>query len=1340
MAEDWGRPGRQELTDTFGVGQAWRGNAGAATLWPLTGFDLLWIDGAPGAAALRRRWIERKQARPAQPLILLAAAAAPNLHIVGPREAQPIRELSAARVLPLLQSCRDDHPLAASVFLGRELARLEECVVPGLRVKDLLTPHFIRERLRWSEYRQPLREAIAALADAGAALPWRALFQNLGYRIEELPRQGYLLRGPDAAPLAVVHPFNDAARFSQLNANGELPEGLALADCRRYGAPWALLAAGSRLRIFQDRPPAGAATGHYLELDTAELLPPDRFYLGLLAPAALQSDGLLARGIAQSQDFGEELRRGLEQRLIAQTLPNLAQGLGEYLERQGVDLNDRQQLRRIEEAALTLVFRFFFLLHTEARGYLPVDTAAYRPYSARHLADTCRALPARLNRESTRRWDSLRTLVGMVRNGDATAGVPAYNGSLFAAAGFPGSELLEQAAIADPYLAPALAAIAYESDEPDAPGLDYAGLQVGHLGAIYEALLSLRLARAREDLVYDAKSDRFRPGRAGETPAVTRAQLYYQTQAGGRKAGGVYYTRQEFVRHLLNHSLLPALETHLQEVAALAGRQPAAALDRLFDFSIVDPAMGSAHFLTAALDLMADRIARFLAEVGGLPGIAEQFQLLTETAEPPVRPPEAADLLRRLILKRCIYGVDVSPMAVEVANVTLWLSSFVPGLALSWLGSNLKCGDALIGIAAPEIVGRDDSPAFTGLPVTAAMQRSAQLQRALAAIPDRTPAEVKDSAALSAQLQQETAGLRAAFNLWTAEPLGLDRGRHHLETAAAAIVDPALNPAPEVQAAISQAGEIADRYRFFHWPLEFPHIFHRERPGFDVVVGNPPWNKVKFEMPNFLALHDPGIHGLKSGLERDARAERLFREDPRLRDEVDIIQETVKEQRNFFRRENGYTQRSGGDTDLYKLFCERYSTIAAAAGYIGVVLPRAAFLNDGSREFRRWLFKSCRPVRFDALVNNGRWAFPVHPQYTIGLLIAQVGVPSTGYLAVTGPARNELEFADNTAASGVQISLADLAVWTLPPAEEPTWELPLLSTANHVEILRKLRRGVRLDRLQNPENKIFRKGGAVLPSLSLYTELHSAKQRPLFTHPYKQGRIAVLKGSSIGQYIPETGEVSGYGDQDELKRFLESKYARNPILMNSYLEGRIAFRRITRSTDTRTAIAAWVAPGQPLTDALACIAFDSSDTAAGQWGVLGKAAVLGIINSLPFDWLARRYVETTFNHFLMYGMTFPEWENADWRRIGALAARLSCGDDRFAAFAAAAGVECGPLTDGERAARRAEIDALVAAAYGLTAADLAFIFADFTENAVSPAYRAAVLERFANLPSPGGGL
>ena len=712
------------LEATFGRGRSWASQTGAsATAWETPAYHLLWTDDAESDVDMRRLWEGRKGRQP-YPVVLLAPSDDESrVRVTGPQDSRPVRELPAGRVLDLLERSRNLATREAASFLTREFSRLEEAVVPGLRVKDLLTPHFLRERLRWPVNEQRLSSAVEHIAATGS-MTWRSMFQEMGYQVQQLPQRGYLLRYNDS-PVAVVHPLTDASRFSRLTDNGELPEGMVLADCDRHGANWGVLAAEGRYRLFQRRPPVGPATGQHVEIDLGELERKDRLYLGLLVPESLKENGWLTGWIGEAKDFGEELRKGLEERIIRDALPNIARGLGEWLESQGADLSDREQLRQIEEAALTLVFRFMFLLHTEARGYLPVGSAAYRPHSALQLADDSRPERGPFGRRSTQRWDRLRTLVRMVRTGDRSAGVPAYNGSLFAASGFPGSTLLEQAEVADVYMAPALTGIAYETAKPDTPGLDYAGLQIGHLGAIYEALLTLRLTRAPEDLAYDAKQDVFRPLRAGEHPEVAKAQLYYQAEAGGRKAGGVFYTRHEFVDHLLNHSLLPALDDHLDGIKKLADRDPNEAAGRLFDFSVVDPAMGSAHFLTAALDMIADHIELFLAEVGGLPGIAQQLSELSLDSGQVAQQPDDGDLLRRLILKRCIYGVDLSPMAVEVANVTLWLASFVPGLALSYLGSNLKCGDALIGVADPLVVGASDSPMFTGQAVAEAMTRAA---------------------------------------------------------------------------------------------------------------------------------------------------------------------------------------------------------------------------------------------------------------------------------------------------------------------------------------------------------------------------------------------------------------------------------------------------------------------------------------------------------------------------------------------------------------------------------------------------------------------------------------
>ena len=461
---------------------------------------------------------------------------------------------------------------------------------------------------------------------------------------------------------------------------------------------------------------------------------------------------------------------------------------------------------------------------------------------------------------------------------------------------------------------------------------------------------------------------------------MTRAQLYYQAEAGGRKAGGVFYTRHEFVDHLLNHSLLPALDDHLDGIRKLAERDPGEAARRLFDFSVVDPAMGSAHFLTAALDMIADQIEIFLADVGGLPGIGQQLSELSQDSGQVAQQPEDGDLLRRLILKRCIYGVDLSPMAVEVANVTLWLASFVPGLALSYLGSNLKRGDALIGVADPLVVGASDSPLFTGQAVADAMSRAAALQRRLAENPDRTPDEVKRSEELGADLHSATAGLRSAFDLWAAEPLGLDGARYTLETNADAIVEG--SESAEVRASIEEAGGVANRYSFFHWPLEFPSVFHRERPGFDVVVGNPPWNEITVEELAFYALREPGLRGLPNLADRRSRIAELDGQNPELREEFEAQQQQLATIRGFFSESGGYQLQGVGDRDLYQLFCERYSHLVRQEGRLGVVLPRTAFLAQGARGFRQWLFTNNSLRRLDLLLNNRTLGFHHSPRNT----------------------------------------------------------------------------------------------------------------------------------------------------------------------------------------------------------------------------------------------------------------------------------------------------------------------------------------------------------------------
>lgn len=1319
------------LTDNFGQPATWKSKTGAeCSLWTTNlPFEIIAPHDGGNDVHIRRTLEDRRHLRTV-PVILLADSDDPTkTRVVGPHEPYIVRKLNTTSVLNLIDHARQLNTRPAAAFLEREFLRLYKSVLPGIRVKDLLTPHYIRTRLRqYSSNKEYLEAATENVKRLTQTTTWRTVFGQLGYQIERLEPRGYILRYQDL-PVAVVHPMNSTDDFDRMNENGELPDGLVINDCKASGAHWGILVSGLRFRIFQANPNFGSATARYIEIEARELGSQDRLYLGLFAPESLKANGRLTNWASDARDFGEELRKGLEERLRTIALPNLATGIGRYLElTQGTDLKDRDKLQEIEQAVLTLVFRFMFLLHVEARDYLPMNSDDYTSRSARRIAEESKKAQWEYDSNSTRLWDSLRTLTRMIRHGDKQIGVPAYNGSLFAAGKFPGAELLENIEISDSYFAPAIRSIAFDLDKSDA-GLDYAGLQVGHLGAIYEALLSLKLIRANEDLTYDSKRDVLRPMRVGEQAEIVASELFYLTEKGGRKAAGVYYTREEFVQHLLRNSLIPALDEHLNRIEAQAKTDPSKAASDLFDFSIVDPAMGSGHFLTTALDMMADRIELFLADIGGLPDIRKQLAELRKGQAANLASVEDVDLLRRLILKRSIYGVDISPMAVEVANVTLWLASFVPGLALSYLGSNLKCGDALIGVAGQEVVDTSQVPLFAEQ-ASKAMQRAVDIHAKLTTIPDVTPEEVYQSQELDNELQKATAGLHRAYHLWTANPLGVGSARDLLQLHAESIISGQYLRSPGVSKIVKQSQLKAEQYRFFHWSLEFPHVFHDSQPGFDVVVGNPPWNKVKFERTNFIALNDPGFLAVRSTRERDRREAVLLRDNPSLVNEINSQVSKAADIRNFFKRENGYPMQGVGDKDLFKLFCERYVTLASRNGFIGVVLPRSVFINDGTVEFRNWLFRENSVERIDVAVNNRLWAFPIHPQYSIALVTAKIENKTIDRTFLSsGPSTNLDDFNSASSSLGVTMSVDILG---------DSCVVPLTPQKAHADVLAKIRDGIEFGDLNSQCLSGVRTQDGTT-DLTLYTELHSAQQRALFNVSEDLSDTEVWGGRSFNRIDPHGVQLAGHGVWDDIFGFIQRKRLNAHKFKRMFCtetlqdpskhpvwRSRVAFRRSTRATDSHTVISCLVPPETPLVDTCAYIVFADPNAK-------NEARVLGIINSLLFDWAARRYVEMVLSHFLFNQLTFPPPENTPWQQIGKLAARLSCVDERFADFAAEAGVEYGPQTDAERDDMRAEIDALVARAYDLTEDELRFVFTDFTERAVTPAYRQLVLEKFERL-------
>lgn len=1255
---------------------------------------------------IRASW-KRRHGGGAVPLLLITddPDSESRVQVLGPRLEGPIRKVRAEALLELVRAGAELGKVAAIRRLAEELERLDADGVPGLIVRGLGTTHLFRTRLPTKE------ERWAGLERLSAGVPttdWREALEALGYEISRLEKQGFLAKS-EGKPGLVVHPHRSATEFARLDESGRLPEGALLAACDANGAPFGMLAAGTRMRLLRAAGDDGGAATRYLELDCASLEPESRPLLGLLAPSYLIGDGF-AEVLTEARDYGSGLRERLDRALRERVLPDLGRELGRWAESEGRDLAEDDTRTEIETAALTFVFRALFLLYAESADFLPMNNHTYRQRSFTRIAERAAEELDSADRRSPSLWRDVAALVEAMRTGQTAWNVPPYNGDLFAADGFDGAALLEAATIPDAALGPALVALARDPEDPEL-GVDFSGLEIGHLGHIYEGLLSLRLTVADRDFRYDVRSDRYVAD--SDEPDVRRGELFWQTNEGGRKGGGVYYTRSELVRHLVRQSVRPAFETHLEKVREQAGEDPAGAAAKLFDFYVIDPACGSAHFLVEVVDELADQLAALLGEVP-LPALREELDSLRMAAHRSygLRVEDTA-LLKRLVLKRCVYGIDLSPMGAEIAKVSLWLGSFVPGLSLAYLNHNIQVGNSLIGVARPGAIkppGDENQVLLFGEALDEAIVRAAEKAVELREIDDRTPEEVEASRAAAEELGDAVGGAERVLNLWTAEALGVKGAQ-----------DEALRRGDELIAGApadleEQAKDAVEEQQTLHWPLAFAEVFARENPGFDVIVGNPPWEEIKVEELSFYGLYRPGLRSQPERARKE-EIELLKNERPDLASLFAGESRRVATLRAYLSPKSGYSGGSG-DPDLYRYFCQRYRVLLRDGGRLGVVLPRSAFLNKGSTGFREWLFEEAAPERVDFLLNNRRWAFDTHPQYTVALLSATRRSSYTDTeFEVAGVAKSATEFKSQSERLGLRISRKALG---------PGREIPLLPNQSAADLLDKLRGG-----------KSFPHGGGCWLAFPI-AEFHETHDAPLWKGA-KSG-WPLWKGESFDQFEPagveerlcppsKTAMKKAHKPRPGTGSLLATVVpvsARKEAVERTVGSARIAYRLVTNRTNSRTIVACLIPGEHFLVNSAPYLAFVEGDRRE-------EAACVGLMNSLTFDWQARRFVEANVNFFILEGLTLPDLDEETLEALATPAARLCCPDERFVEFAEATGVECGPLDAEERTELRVEIDALVARAWGLTADELEIVFEDFTLDAVPEDYREVVRKRFAEL-------
>ncbi|MFV8781902.1 Eco57I restriction-modification methylase domain-containing protein [Microbulbifer sp. SA54] len=763
---------------------------------------------------------------------------------------------------------------------------------------------------------------------------------------------------------------------------------------------WAIVSNGKQLRLLRDA--ASLTRPSFLEVDLQDVLEGQRFSEFASVWRLLHASRACLRNKPEHSiweawrcegiSLGVEVREGLG-RGVTEALKFLGKGFLEHPK--NIELRERLSNGGLTKSAffnqlLRLVYRMLFLFTVEERNLLLIESqekknkfarnAYLGSYSLSRLRDRCLKRRSWDNFDDI--WQAQLVVFKALETGQEKLALPALGGL------FHGDQCvnLVTSSISNANFLKAVKELKWTKLDNNSPltPVDYKNMGVEELGSVYEELLD-----------YDPRPD----------PYQKTFELV-NTAGSERKTTGSYYTPDSLVQELIKSALEPVIEQRLAENKANPN-------EALLGIRVIDPACGSGHFLLAAARRLAQELALLRSEDGA------------------VKPADYRHALREVV-SNCIFGVDRNPMALELARTALWLEGFEEGQPLSFLDHHLQCGDALLGLtdlkaleygipkAAFKALSGDEKPVCTALNKanTAALK---QLEKDRKSPQFKLPleqanqlAELKAIEAMPQTSTNQIAKQEAAYKAF------LDKARHsHLCQAADMVLGAFLLPKTETtentipttasvylelvsenhnaqhlaqrDAAINACREA----RVFHWPLAFPQVF--ADGGFDCVLGNPPWERIKLQEEEFFATRNADVAKAKNKAERAQRIQwlsegmlakhllpELHHPEHECQAEVRLFNEFVTAKRtaeaaSAFMHVNGdeggrFALTGVGDVNTYALFSETIYQIVSPMGRAGFIVPSGLATDNSTKDFFGELISKRSLDSFFEFENEGFFA------------------------------------------------------------------------------------------------------------------------------------------------------------------------------------------------------------------------------------------------------------------------------------------------------------------------------------------------------------------------------
>ena len=1241
--------------------------------------------------------------------------------------------------------------------------------------QDLIRP--LLESLGWADYlpqqgaarNEDIPDHVlfsdAASKDRAAASPAAARYRHATV-VEESKRFGLPLDSRDAAD-----------KVQHATPHGQILRYLATADDASDGEiRWGILTNGGVWRLYDYR--ARPRASGYYEADLGAMLDSGDdaglrlFHLLFRRSSFTPQNGAVASfletALAEGRRYEAKVAQDLSSVVFESVFPALVRALADAT---------GEALPQVRQAALIFLYRLLFVLYAEDRGLLPVNDRRYEDYGLRKPVrqDIARRTEqgAAFSAGAAHYYDHLMTLCGLIDRGDTSIGLPPYNGGLFAAEAAP---LLAKARLADATIAPLIYDLSHAKTAEGRPFVNYRDMSVQQLGSLYERLLE------RE------------PVRDENGEVVVRLNSY------ARKDSGSFFTPQELVDLIVERTLKPLADERRAKFEKKAAelksdRRPKAEreaelrkldpAEAVLGLKVLDPAMGSGHFLVTAVDFLSDYIADMVEYVPAVPEwldgeyVSPLVERVAAVRRDILQRARASNwvmdetlltdqaIIRRMVLKRCIYGVDKNSLTVELAKVSLWLHSFTVGAPLSFLDHHLRSGDALVGLRVKDVtaeLGRLGG-LFASSAIAGAENATSGMRR-IEEISDADISEVRESASLFRDVEDATADLRGlldfltglrwltagkkqkerlAFEAPLVEALGQRPNDAYTLLARGWIAD-GTPPPPAFTGLWSKAKAIAEREGFLHWEAAFPGVWsgwqdNHPQGGFDAVIGNPPWDRIKLQEVEWFATRSPNMARAPTAAARKTAIQRLRASGAPLAAEFDAAREQAEGLADTVRASGDYPLLGGGDINLYSLFVERAMRLVKPDGFVGLLTPSGIYADLTAADFFKSVSIGGRVSGLFDFENKKVFFKDVHASFKFCALIF---------------GGEERRFDETTCAfflhDAETIKDPDrcfpLAPSDFARVNPNTGTAPVFRTRRDAELTRRIyeRYPVLVDRSQGEERRAW--------SVKYATMFHMANDSHLFmtaaqldaegSYPVEGNRWK--RGGEI--YLPlYQGRMIHQFDHRANSVRVNPQSTHNPYLSEEVTEEQhadpefhpsteysvpewavdqgmfgntawtISYRRIARSTDTRTMIAS-IVPRAGFGDSVFLLMPDVGLSA------VDASLVVANLDSFSFDFVTRQKLHgTNLSWYLLEQLPVIAPEDYD-RQFGNTTARdlvrdhvlrLTYTANDMEPFARDLGYQGPPFiwNEEERRHLRARLDALYFHLYGLSRDDADYVLSTF---------------------------